>query len=1453
MFFETRVALKDPALAVAWSNDVEAPRLAVSVAGDVMLYNIDGSVNCSFRRPCVISMAWHPEINLLAMGCSTGEIALWSREGGLVSDTQIHQNPVLGVRWSPFGFSLISSDSAGVVGVWRALTTQLTNVRRIAKTGSITHVVFREDAAYDRDVYVTKTPGFYFGGDQGRVWFCDELGSTVEAFGGLGSPITSMFYFKSTDRIVIITQSLHLLQYQWVAERKSYQYQRVKLSAASEMAALLAGPGLIAAVAKEPLVRLYDLLPANGGESKNYTLMLQNLDPTNPDMLDRVAYNSESGVLASAAQSGAVFFWKREYAYENASWDQVIAEPSPRLGGACIDLVWGPGSGLLAAALKDVPAVVILLQHPFLHKICRYNFTAPSAAVSQSVSLSTLAGAASRVPTEPQHATVLQMAPDEIFLQPLDEPPLRLPTRLLRIESLAVGDGGIIALCGSGRTVELHRLHRPSPRDLLEVKLLGQFSKSSSGGGGGGVLASLSLGGGGSLTGSDPNSSAAALIAVANDAVFLADGTRVVIYDFNGKHEGILPLQKDGGGRVAMMTAAGGALAVLTTTNMLMLWDVRGDRAAASRRTVSSVPLPSDGGSMVPAGIAVNCNGTHVAIWASDPVHYTRLYVFSTDTDRFISHSFDPTHYPRAATWDQVDPRLLAAELQPLVRFAPKSASLAALPSSTSSVAAEGSEGHSNESSYAYNQTRYLDGLSDEPIPFERQITALYVTVEYSLAVGDTFDWPPNAGELIGISTPYVFFRARESGQSLTIHRSMRHFFGLERVDGATAAALVQFGYLMAVGNVDEAYKTVQRVNKHSATMWQNIARMCIKTKRIDVAKICFSHMQNAAAVRALRQAETLPEIEARCAMIAIQLGLTNEAAELYTACGRFDLLNQLYQAVGQWDMARDVAAKHDRAHIRATAYQYGKHLEGMHKLVEATDAYQVAHVHRTHVPRMLCRANRIADLERYVRDQNDKELWRWWGDYQESLGHHKEAVAAYFKGDDKFAAVGVLCNSDLQKFEEVQAIVDNGFPLGAYHLGKQFESHGMIEDAVRAYTTAQQWHHVIRLAKQHSMDADLPGLALRAPPRLQQEVAEYFEAQGEHKQAVMLYQRAGCLAQAVGLCFRAELFDSLRSLAEDLGSSASPALLAKCGEFFAEHNQMHKAATFFISAKQYMKALDLIQRHNVPINAEMAQRMVQLPDPDDAADAQKYRDMLLAMAQACERQGDHATAASLFTKAGSRTETLHALMRAGDTTRIVKFASVCRQPDVLALAANYLQSHDWHNDPKLRDAIVTCYSRAKRFDLLGSCFVTGATTQIDDHRNYEKALSYLREAMQAYSKDPKFEAQLPILEKRIALVEKFTRARSLAKTDPNELIRICKELIRANNEEAVRVGDVYALLVELFYSQGDMERAYQVMQRMQEKGLDLADHLQLRVVNAILKALGVEVQIDEVETAEEC
>jgi intraflagellar transport protein 140 len=88
--------------------------------------------------------------------------------------------------------------------------------------------------------------------------------------------------------------------------------------------------------------------------------------------------------------------------------------------------------------------------------------------------------------------------------------------------------------------------------------------------------------------------------------------------------------------------------------------------------------------------------------------------------------------------------------------------------------------------------------------------------------------------------------------------------------------------------------------------------------------------MRFARGARVAREAESERELEAKLAMVAIQLNMIDDAKELYKECGRYDLLGKLHQACGEWDEAIEVAEKYNRINLKNTHFTMAKHFESI-------------------------------------------------------------------------------------------------------------------------------------------------------------------------------------------------------------------------------------------------------------------------------------------------------------------------------------------------------------------------------------------------------------------------------------------------------------------------------------------------------------------------------------------
>merc|ERR1712028_217053 len=141
--------------------------------------------------------------------------------------------------------------------------------------------------------------------------------------------------------------------------------------------------------------------------------------------------------------------------------------------------------------------------------------------------------------------------------------------------------------------------------------------------------------------------------------------------------------------------------------------------------------------------------------------------------------------------------------------------------------------------------------------------------------------------------------------------------------------------------------------------------------------------------------------------------------------------------------------------------------------------------------------------------------------------------------------------------------------------------------------------------------------------------------------------------------------------------------------------------------------------------------------------------EILMKLARVCKKQGSYHLATKKYTQAGDKLKAMKCLLKSGDTEKIIFFAGVSRNQKIYILAANYLQNLDWHNDPEIMKAIINFYTKAKESERLSGFYDACAQVEIDEYRDYEKALGALKEAVKYMIK-----AKVPNKEESLASLQ---------------------------------------------------------------------------------------------------
>lgn len=910
-------------------------------------------------------------------------------------------------------------------------------------------------------------------------------------------------------------------------------------------------------------------------------------------------------------------------------------------------------------------------------------------------------------------------------------------------------------------------------------------------------------------------------MAIHNDSVYRCAELRLEVCNMAGIIKQTLAFDELQGSPLVLNTNKD-YLAAVTENNYVRVFKVAGREAKPHAGPGLVIPLEFT--NLKVDQVAVNANGTMVSVLVSSKEHASepKMFVYCSETNATVMYDFGKdSRIPQTMVWDVAESKLLAVQ------------TLA-------------------------NQRDDMDAPDGPPSgQLITEVALMFVSPDHGVLMQEYQNISAiGAKGLVGLQAPHLVVNKTGTmttsiGKTYATNAAkivMEGFADMQDDDERVRSALLEFSYNLAINNMDEAFRAVKAIK--STAVWGNMAHLCIKNKRLDVAEHCLGKMENARGARAARESRSIAELDARVAVVAVHLGMVEDAKKLFVSADRYDLLNRLYRAGGAWDKALEVAEKNDRIHLKSTHYAYAQHLEKTGDMSGALGHYEKSGLAHVEVPRMYFEAEMMKELEAYIKTKpDDKDLTIWWAKYCESLGETDRAFKLYEQIGDALSMVRILCYTGryVVAGEEVERMCD---PAAAFHLARQFESQDRITEAIKYYTMAKRFSHGVRLAKRYQLDSELMNLALKSTPLVMIDAADYLCEKGEHDKAATLYMKGGKLSKAVEMCFNGKLFDVLQHIADDLEAGADPSLYMRCADFFMQHGQFDKATKMLIAANQYTRALEMCIEQDVVITEEMAEAMT---PSKDVMSAEERNLTLQRIAKVAKRQGSWQLAAKKYTQAGEKLKAMKALLRSGDTEKIVFFAGVSRQKDIYMMAANYLQTLDWHSDPEIMKNIISFYSKAQAMDSLAAFYDTCAQIEIDEYRDYEKALQAMREALRYLGKSKSEDAPEKVAQitNRISATERFVMARQLITSNPQQALAICNEVLMnipvdgSDMDSGVRMGDVYALMIEYWYEQGSAQEAYKLVEQMRSRNIIISPYLDQRMVEEIYKALGLDL-VDE-------
>ncbi|CAH0563779.1 unnamed protein product [Brassicogethes aeneus] len=1427
----------EPLLAVASFSQDRGGFVTIFDELGESIKNVTFPVHRSYQ---VTSLAWHPEKTVLACGWENGELKIWDgMEKEFVNIAGLHKSPVILLEFSEKGSRLVSCDTSGSIVGWKVdVKGQLNTAFHLDLKEQITHLTFRltvkNHPDYDVDTLAKaavngdetaldmfsnwrpKTTArkfrvqdgsdnlcFYIATQVGSIYYVNHSGSCAEVLNTEGIPLTYVVYHPKKDALIVMMEGLTIGHFTVDYQGHLQEIAKVKLSGRVQNRSV-GSQGLIwtfdsslAILTGDLTVRIWDI-ETNDNYVLPTSLKLYATEekPTLNESFTCIAYCAMNQTLCAGTNTGKVYFWTRKIfdVESDSPEDQWELNNVNGISGTVKQIMWGS----------------MLLRQPLLSLNC-----VTTVFIMKEQSISTCFS---------DKIWAVQKTASQILMES------QSGNHLLKLEN-QVTDMATTNDCiafTNGRNVVMYDITWKHGDNKYDIN--SKLSKESN----------------------DESN-----FTVKHLTTFKFDNEGISMYDklvVALTQKGVLVRPHNGSGVTTItstsmegepigMDVTGKHLTIFTIEGFLKIYDLSEGAPKLLTPVKNLVDSVEDFGEVIQA--KTNSDGSKVAmtIAGTNLIPDGKLYIWDIERDHLTWFDFKSksTNYgdedtedksgfeeicfnriPLSLNWDAGDCRLLVCDAKKLKTREKKNG----FPKVGRSISNAGVQ----------------KTLKDE----DHILITMFVSPDNAIKMHDVKPIDPES-RLISVATPFI-----ATLQKLSIVREvMGDFIGLESCDGVTKTAVLDFSYNLSLGNMDAAFKAIKLVQ--SSGVWNSLARMCVKTRRLDVAGVCLGHMGNAQAARALRLAisdDSLP-LEAKVAVLAVHLGMLDEAEQLYAQCGRYDLLNRLLRSRNKMDAAHAIAESKDRIHLRNTEYTWAKILEQNGDIKEAIARFEKANTHKHDVPRMLIEQPLL--LQAYMAKTKDPDILKWWGQYIESQGDMTSALKIYAGAGDVYSQVRVLCFlGDETRAAELAR--SNSDKAAFYHMARYYETVGNCEDAVYFFTKATAYGNAVRLCKENNMSDELWNLGFIVSQRDKMECARYFEEANDLAKAVVLYHRAGKLHKALDLAFKTQQYDILQQIATDLDASSDPALVQKCAEYFVTNEQFDKAVDLLAIAKKYTEAITLCLKHNVQLTEDLSEKLT--PDKDVVDENTRVK-VLEKLAESLMQQGNYHLATKKFTQSGDKVRAMKALLKSGDTEKIVFFAGISRQREIYIMAANYLQSLDWQNKPDILRNIIAFYSKGKALDLLANFYVACAQVEIDEFQNYEKAFGALTEASRCLGKvqTPKDSLQhqraTDIVQQRLTSVKRFVDIRRLfERGDLHTGMLQSRQLLDSGGkdlEDSVRRGDIYSLMIQQCVKAGKFDEAKELIMQLKhylsETGNNsLTYYVGKDVVETLAKGIGVPV-----------
>ncbi|OTF78415.1 hypothetical protein BLA29_004051 [Euroglyphus maynei] len=431
----------------------------------------------------------------------------------------------------------------------------------------------------------------------------------------------------------------------------------------------------------------------------------------------------------------------------------------------------------------------------------------------------------------------------------------------------------------------------------------------------------------------------------------------------------------------------------------------------------------------------------------------------------------------------------------------------------------------------------------------------------------------------------------------------------------------------------------------------------------------------------------------------------------------------KLYRLQEKWPKAFECA---DKIELKALYFQYGKQLEMENRIMDSINYFERSD-NVDEIVRMLFENGNIVDLKNYcLKKRNgkvDQKLVSWWGQYCESQSDHSTALEMYNMANDYYNLVRLLCHLG-QKDKAIELIDDHlqsndgdsesktAEMTGAIRfLGKHLESIDSLQ-SIHYYLQCLAIRHAIRVAITYEHYDQLVTIAIKhlTINECRNIIQTYFPHQNDFQDKMvseenmaMLFYKAHHGKQAILLAIKHRLWPFLRRILGqqlenekddhhlDIGQDEIDLIV----EYLREDNSIIDIVIDLVLLSDQQQ-FDIINRSihqfGIDLNDEIMEKLELFVSKHSNNES-----LMNTIAELCLEKGDYQLAAKLFNKLGKRIDSIKALIRTGQSDKIIQFANVARDRMVFKLAANFLQTINYDDT----DQVIRFYTKAQAHEEL--------------------------------------------------------------------------------------------------------------------------------------------------------